>query len=129
MAPGFFQKIGDAFKKTYTFVKDKVVKPVIQKVIKPVYQKVVKPVWEVAKPFVKTTLQGVAATKGIDPNLVGGLVDAGDGLADSILGEKRPPPPPEPDSTPIVQYVDEEGNPVDEQGRPLSALEVMRRNT
>jgi hypothetical protein len=123
MAPGIFGKIGDFFKKGYEFVKEKIVKPVV-KVAKKVYQKVVRPVWEVAKPIAKTALQAFGASKGMDPNLTGALVDVGEGLADNFLGEKPPDNSPSYDTSPAVQEVEEEIVYVDENGNPISEAEL-----
>jgi hypothetical protein len=73
-APGFFSKIGDFFKKTYEFVKDKVVKPVA---------KTVKKVWDFAKPIAKPALQMLGQKYGIPTE----VSDVGLDLAEGVVGK------------------------------------------
>jgi hypothetical protein len=130
MAPGFFQKVGDFFKKGFEFVKEKVVKPVVQTVKKVVKKgaQLTKKVWDHVAPFAKPAIQAYAASKGMDPAAAEILLNLGEGAIGALVNNEPPTmrsaeetPKQEPQQVieEVVQYVDEYGNPVDENGNPL----------
>jgi hypothetical protein len=84
MAPGFFGKMGDFFKKIGTGIKTGLgkVMEVGKKVLQPV-AKVAGKIWDVAKPIATPLIQGFAASKGIDPS----LTEFGLGLGENLLGK------------------------------------------
>jgi hypothetical protein len=78
MAPGFFSKVGDFFKKGFEFVKEKIVKPVAKTVSK---------VWEFAKPIAKPALQMLGQRYGVPAEVSGAALNIGEGLVGKLSGD------------------------------------------
>jgi hypothetical protein len=78
MAPGFFQKAGDFFKKVWDTGK-KVVKKAAE---------VGKKVWDVAKPIAAPAVQMLGAKYGVPSELTGAAMGIGEGLLGRLAGEK-----------------------------------------
>jgi hypothetical protein len=93
MAPGFFGKIGDFFKKVWTGVK-KVVQPVAN---------VVKKVWDVAKPIAAPALQMLGSKFGLPPAVTETALGLGEGILGKVAGEEPPPEQYEEEPPPQVQ--------------------------
>jgi hypothetical protein len=78
MAPGFFQKAGDFFKKVWDTGK-KAVKKVAE---------VGKKVWDVAKHIAAPALQMLGSKFGVPTELSGAALGIGEGLLGHLAGEK-----------------------------------------